>query len=156
MDFGERVCVDESMIKYMGKFILFVQYMPAKPIKHGLKVYALCCAFTGYLYGFEIYTGKDNVADGTPRGVISRLLSCAGVVRASGRILYTDNFYTSAEVMHYIFVTFGMLLVGTYALTKKKSRTASDYPFHKLSNSALNRVQRGWKRVAFQRVYTIK
>ena len=149
---GERVCVDESMIKYMGKFIAFVQYMPKKPIKHGIKVYALCCAFTGYLYSFEIYTGKDHISDGTPRGVISRLLSSAGVVRATGRILYTDNFYTSQEVMYYIFVTFGMLLVGTYALTKKKSRTASDFPFHKLSNSSLKRIERGWKRVAFQKV----
>ena len=106
---GERICVDESMIKYMGKFISFVQYMPAKPIKHGIKVYALCCSFTGYLYAFEIYTGKDHVADGSPRGVISRLLFSAGVTSAtsSGRILYTDNFYTSQEVMKYIFVTFG-------------------------------------------------
>lgn len=28
---GERVCVDKSMIKYMGKIISFVQYMPNKP-----------------------------------------------------------------------------------------------------------------------------
>ena len=108
---GERVCVDESMIKYMGKYVTFVQYMPAKPIKHGIKVYALCCAFTGYLYGFEIYTGKDHVADGSPKGVISRLLFNAGVVKASGRILYTDNFYTSAEVMKYIYVIFGCYLL---------------------------------------------
>ena len=46
------------MIKYMGRFVSFVQYMPAKPIKHGIKVYALCCSSTGYLYLFEIYTGK--------------------------------------------------------------------------------------------------
>ena len=35
---GKKICVDESMIKYMGKFVSFVQYMPAKPIKHGIKV----------------------------------------------------------------------------------------------------------------------
>jgi hypothetical protein len=44
---GQRICVDESMIKYMGRFVSFVQYMPAKPIKHGIKMYALCCAYTG-------------------------------------------------------------------------------------------------------------
>jgi hypothetical protein len=47
---GQQIRVDESMIKYMGRFVLFIQYMPAKPIKHGIKVYALCCAYTGYLY----------------------------------------------------------------------------------------------------------
>jgi hypothetical protein len=41
-----------------------------------------------------------------------------------------------------------MLLVGTYALTKKKSRTADDFPFAKLSNGALQKVKCGWKRVA--------
>lgn len=128
--------------------------MPAKPIKHCIKVYAICCSFTGYLYAFEIYTGIDHVADGSPRGVISRLLFSTGVTSAtsSGRILYTDNFYTSQEVMKYIFFKYGMLLVGTYALTKKKLRTSVDYPFHKLSNSALRRIPPGWKRMAFQKV----
>jgi hypothetical protein len=41
-----------------------------------------------------------------------------------------------------------MLLVGTYALTKKKSRTADDFPFAKLSNGALQKVKCGWKRIA--------
>ena len=52
-----------------------------------------------------------------------------------------------------MFVTFGMLLVGTYTLTKKKSRTATDFPFAKLSNGAVKKVARGWRRVAFQKVY---
>jgi hypothetical protein len=43
---GPWMCVDKSMIKYMGWFVSFVQYMPAKPIKHGIKVYAPCCAYT--------------------------------------------------------------------------------------------------------------
>ena len=45
------------MILYKGKYIAFVQHMPKKPIKHGIKVYALCCSSTGYLYAFEVYTG---------------------------------------------------------------------------------------------------
>jgi hypothetical protein len=104
----KQICVDESMIKYMGRFVSFIQYMPAKPIKHGIKVYALCCAYTGYLYGFEIYTGKGNTPDGSPKGVISRLLYAAGATGASGRILYTDNFYTSLAVMKYLFNAFSM------------------------------------------------
>ncbi len=35
---GQRVTVDESMIRYMGRAVEYVQYMPAKPIKHGIKV----------------------------------------------------------------------------------------------------------------------
>ena len=36
---GKMICVDESMIKYMDRSITYVQYMPAKPIKHGAKVF---------------------------------------------------------------------------------------------------------------------
>jgi hypothetical protein len=66
---GKHICVDESMIKYMGQFISFTQYMPAKPIKHGLYVYTalVCCAYTGYLVMFEIYTGKGSTLDGSPK-----------------------------------------------------------------------------------------
>ena len=43
---GQRITIDESMIKYMGRAVTFVQYMPAKPIKHGIHVFACCCAVT--------------------------------------------------------------------------------------------------------------
>ena len=44
-----------------------------------------------------------------------------------------------------------MLFGGTYSLTKKKSRTNSDFPLHKLSNSAMKRVERGWECTAFKK-----
>jgi hypothetical protein len=146
---GKRICVDESMIKYMGWAILFIQYMPAKPIKHGIKVFALCCAYTGYLYHFEIYT-KESELDGSPGEGVKQLLLGANIGTSKGQILYRDNFYTSLGVMMYLYLAFNMLLVGTHKLTKKKSRTADDFPFHKISNLALERVPRGWKHQATQ------
>ena len=77
---GERIVIDESMIKYMGQAIAWVQYMPAKPIKHGIKVYALCCAYTGFLSSFEIYTGKTDCVDGSAKEVVQRLLKAAGLI----------------------------------------------------------------------------
>ena len=35
---GKYITIDESMIRYMGRVISCVQCMPAKPIKHGIKV----------------------------------------------------------------------------------------------------------------------
>ena len=52
-----------------------------------------------------------------------------------------DNVYTLLEVMHYIYIAFGVLMVGTFVLSKKKSQTAGDYPFYKLSNSALDKIE---------------
>lgn len=34
------------------------QYMPKKPVKCGFKVWMLADAHTGYVSGFEVYTGK--------------------------------------------------------------------------------------------------
>jgi len=39
-----------------------------------------------------------------------------------------------------------MLMVGTVKMTKKKSRTAADFPFEKLSNGAMKKNKRGWNR----------
>ncbi|CAG5054386.1 unnamed protein product [Parnassius apollo] len=50
--------IDECMIKFKGRSTL-KQYMPKKPIKRGFKVWSRCDSLTGYLYQFEIYTGKN-------------------------------------------------------------------------------------------------
>jgi hypothetical protein len=43
------LCVDESMIAYNGRFYGFKQYLPAKPITYGIKVFVMCCATTRYI-----------------------------------------------------------------------------------------------------------
>ena len=131
------------MIKYHGKAISWVQYTPTKPIKHGIKVYAVCCSYTGYLYGFEIYAGKGNV-DGSPKAVVLHQMDQTGVLGSSGCILYTDNLYTSEDVMEEVWKKYKMLMVGTYQLTMKKSRTAANFPFHKTSGSTLKTTPSGW------------
>ena len=72
---GERVTIDESMIRYMGRAVAFVQYMTRKPIKHGIKVFAICCAYTAVLLGFEVYCGAmmDDV-DGSTDAVVVRVI----------------------------------------------------------------------------------
>ncbi len=129
-----------------------MQHMPAEPIKHGTKARALCCACAGHLHMFKTCTGKGSAPDGSPKGATSRLLHGAGATGASGRVLHTDNFHTSLTVMKHMFMSFSTLLVGTYALTKKKSRTAADFPFAKLSNGALNKAKLGWTRVSRRQV----
>jgi hypothetical protein len=148
---GVKVCVDESMIKYMGKAISWVQYMPNKPIKHGIKVFALCCAYTGFMMAFEIYTGAREEVDGSKTAIINRLLeSGCDFTKHSMRVMYTDNFYTSLEVMQMLHEKYKMLMCGTHKLTAKKSRTADEFPWHKLTPKALRSVGRGWLRRATQ------
>lgn len=76
---------------------------------------------------------------------------CAGVV---GRMLFTNNYYASIEVMKFLFLTYGILMVGTFKLTKKKSRTAADFPCRKLSNLAVRMVKQGLIRAAFMNIFS--
>ena len=76
---GKHVTIDESMIWYMGRAISYVQYMPAKPIKHGIKVFALCCALSAGILSFKVYVGKEDDSDGTAVGVCNDLVVDAGL-----------------------------------------------------------------------------
>ena len=50
------VSVDEIMIGFKGR-LSFIQYMPKKPTKWGVKAYVLSDAHTGYIYDWHLYTG---------------------------------------------------------------------------------------------------
>jgi hypothetical protein len=58
--------------------------------------------------------------------------------------------YTSLQLMATLWMAYKMYLVGTMKMSKKKSRTAEDFPFAKLSTGALSMVARGWLRTAVQ------
>ena len=46
---GNHVTIDNSMIKYMGRAVTYVQYMPVNSIKYGIKVFAIFCALSAIL-----------------------------------------------------------------------------------------------------------
>ncbi len=148
---GERVTIDESIVKYKGRAIAFIQYNPKKPIKHGIKVFAVCCAYTAVLLGFEIYVGLENSSDpsyNTATAVVKRLIEDANLNSSRGRILYTDNWYTSIMLAKTLFEQYGWRFCGTQVATEKKARSKLDLPFNKLSKGALKEVHRGWFREA--------
>ncbi len=54
---GREVSLDESMIAFKGH-LGFVQYMPKKPTKWGLKAFVVSDSVTGYAFNWVLYTGK--------------------------------------------------------------------------------------------------
>ena len=52
-----QVSIDESIIGFKGR-LSFVQYMPKKPTKWGIKAWVLAESETGYVWNMKIYTGK--------------------------------------------------------------------------------------------------
>lgn len=92
---NQAVSIDESMIGTKCK-IGFLQYLPKKPTKWGVKVWVLADAKSGYVHKFQIYTGKEespNSSYGLGYRVVMDLLQD---YLGKGHILYCDNFYTSA------------------------------------------------------------
>ena len=48
--------IDEGMVAFKGR-LSYMQYMPAKPIKRGIKIWMRCDAESAYLHQFDIYLG---------------------------------------------------------------------------------------------------
>ncbi|CAK1590989.1 unnamed protein product [Parnassius mnemosyne] len=93
---SSKQSIDECMVKFKGRSSL-KQYMPKKPIKRGFKIWARCDSVTGYLYQFEIYTGKgDSMEDeGLGYNVVKKL--SAGL--PENTLIAFDNFFTSCNLM---------------------------------------------------------
>ena len=84
--------VDEAMIPFQGRSSL-KQYMPAKPVKRGIKVWCRADAHNGYLCQFEVYTGRsEGVQDRLGKRVVLGLSQKLEGLRYH---LYFDNFFTS-------------------------------------------------------------
>lgn len=52
--------VDEHMVKFKGHNIM-KQYMQNKPVKRGFKMWCRADSRTGYLFEFDLYTGKKEI-----------------------------------------------------------------------------------------------
>jgi hypothetical protein len=68
---SQCLSIDESMVGTKCR-ISFLQYMPKKTKKFGIKLWALCESFSGYCLQFQVYTGK--VDSGTEHGLAHRVV----------------------------------------------------------------------------------
>ena len=55
---NREISIDETMIGFKGR-LGWIQYMPKKPTKWGIKAWALADSKTGYVWNFSIYTGTS-------------------------------------------------------------------------------------------------
>ena len=51
-----ELSVDDAMIGFKGRLV-FIQYLPKKPTKWGMKAYVLADSSTGYVWAWMLYTG---------------------------------------------------------------------------------------------------
>ena len=127
------------MIKFKGR-LGFHQYLPAKPTKWGIKLWALCEAITGYLSRFQVYTGKEGGRADYRLSfrVVTDLL--AHLTHQNLRV-YFDNFYTGKELLLFL------LARGIYAYRTIRANCRG-LPINLLPRNLPNNMRRHDYRVA--------
>ena len=85
--------IDEHMIKFKGHNIM-KQYVKGKPVKWGFKMWCRCDAKTGYLFEFDLYSGKktESSEHGLGEGVVLKLTE---KLKGLGCQVFIDNFFNS-------------------------------------------------------------
>lgn len=114
------VTVDEKLEAFRGRCI-FRQYIPNKPSKYGIKIYALCDSKVFYTCNMEVYVGKQPAGpweiNNSPDAVVERMCES---IRGTGRNVTTDNFFTSFKLIENLKKNFRMTLVGTIRKNKRE------------------------------------
>jgi hypothetical protein len=98
--------LDEGCCPWKGR-LRFRCYNPNKPAKFHIKLFQIAEAKSGYVLGFNIYTGKDSCLDEnisldpvvttTTKTVLTLASKCN--VLDKGHTIYFDNYYTSPELL---------------------------------------------------------
>lgn len=113
---GESFCIDESLIKFMGR-LSFKQYIKNKRNKFGIKLFKLCI-HPCYTLAVKVYCGKEanpdfNVGSKIVQELSEPFLNC-------GRTLVVDNWYASVELAE-LLNSKQTHLVGTLRTNRKSN-----------------------------------
>ena len=91
-----EVAVDEAMIKFTGRSTL-KQFMPMKPVKRGIKVWALADSHNGYFHKFQVYTGKEGSGEKQLGQRVVKDLTQH--LKGKNQHVFFDNFFTSERLL---------------------------------------------------------
>jgi hypothetical protein len=96
---SENVTVDEQLVPFRGR-CSFVQYMPKKPAKYGLKFWLLCDVESRYVLALDLYTGKvgNVVQKGLATSVVLRLVDQLPDNVKQGRNVTYDRYFTDLNL----------------------------------------------------------
>ena len=118
---GRDVTIDESLMLYKGR-LGWVQYIPLKRARFGIKLFLLCESKSGYVWSMIIYTGKGTqlnpLYEGMP--VSSQVvLSLMQPLLGNEHCVITDNFYTSPQLVDHL-INNDTDIYGTVKPTRKE------------------------------------
>lgn len=117
---SEYVTIDEQLVAFRGRCPIKV-YIPSKPAKYGIKIFAMVDVKTQYTHNLEIYAGQQP--DGpfqqsnSGHSVVKRLVD---PIRGTGRNITVDNWFTSVPLAIDLVKNDNLTLVGTLRKNKKE------------------------------------
>jgi len=117
----EDVTIDESLMLYKGR-LSWIQYIPLKRARFGIKYFMLCESKSGYIHSFLIYTGKETIIDNAYKDEAKGLQIVMHLMKPIlhlGHCLTTDNFYTSPRLADILLEHYTDTF-GTMRLNKKE------------------------------------
>ncbi|XP_062312239.1 piggyBac transposable element-derived protein 4-like [Osmerus eperlanus] len=94
---SDCVTIDEQLVPFRGR-CRFLQYMPSKPAKYGIKIFWMCDARIPHAIDGMVYTGRqpgEEVQRNLGENIVQQL--CYGI-RQTGRNITMDNFFTSVPL----------------------------------------------------------
>ena len=109
---SQNLSLDEACCPFKGR-LKFKVYNKSKPQKFHIKLFQVCEAETGYVSGFEVYTGKNN-SKSVKNATVFDPKSCkttklvVGLMDSlkfldKGHHLYMDNYYNNLELCKELF-----------------------------------------------------
>ena len=105
---GKFVTIDEHLSRYRGH-CPFRQYMPNKPDKYGIKIWALADAKNFYPINLEVCTGKNNSLSNKPEELSLRMVTNL----SPGHVVVGDNYFSSLSICNRSIKEKQLFYIGT-------------------------------------------
>ncbi|XP_050704248.1 piggyBac transposable element-derived protein 4-like [Eriocheir sinensis] len=100
----QKLVIDESLCLWRGN-IGICQYIPSKRHRYGLKTFVMCDCKSGYVQDVLLYMGSKTELEPAPADILKAGAVVCTLMKPylnEGRILYTDNWYTSPSLCAYL------------------------------------------------------
>ena len=97
---GPNITLDERLVAFRGRSP-FRQYIPSKPAKYGIKIWAACDAKTSYTSNVQVYTGK--LVGGAPERTQGTRVVHDNAQGLRGHNITHDNFFTNYKLNYFYF-----------------------------------------------------
>ncbi|KAK3741427.1 hypothetical protein QZH41_003983 [Actinostola sp. cb2023] len=99
---GKNISIDEGMVAFRGRVSSFLQYMPAKPTKYGIKCWMAADSGNAYVVNFSVYLGREDQAPRIHGLGYDVIMKMARPYLNKFHHLFFDNFFSSTRLVEHL------------------------------------------------------